>query len=65
MRNAWDHNPADYRPSGTSNSQVADMVKRMMARHMRHDHNMTMAEIQRELGISRKTLRMYLGLEAR
>ena len=59
------HNPAHYRPSGTSNSQVAETVRRMMARHMRHDHGMTMAGIQRELGISRKTLwekRCRLGI---
>ena len=64
MKSSWDHDPVHYRPTGTSNSQVADMVKRMMARHMRHDHKMTMAEIQKELGISRKTLKIYLGLEA-
>lgn len=47
-----------------SNAQVTDSIKRMMARHMQHDHGMTMHEIQKELGISRKTLRTYLGLEA-
>lgn len=64
MGYTYDHDPVLYRPRGTTSSQVTDSVKRMMARHMRHDHRMTMAEIQKELGISRKTLRIYLGLEA-
>ena len=59
MRHPLDHDPRDYR-TNTLTSQRA-VAGRLMARHMREEHGMSLSAIQKALGVSRATLKDWLA----
>jgi hypothetical protein len=55
------HDPRDYRPTGVSFKEMNHRLNELHARHLRNEHNMTLAEIQRDLGLNRKEVKQLLG----